>query len=118
MDSKTPEASAICRSALVFDWLWFEPSTSIMLAEPGLLLMARSMPKYAEMTVSLLHALVESSGRYVRNVQYVVEHALRHPLVHSMSTPCPHHAHMCLLTSCVECADSCSGRGWMGRGHT
>ncbi len=57
----------MARSALMFDWLWFEPATSIMLAEPGLLLMARSMPKFVDMTASLLHALVDTSARCVRS---------------------------------------------------
>jgi hypothetical protein len=117
MDSKTPEASAICRSALVFDWLWFEPSTSIMLAEPGLLLMARSMPKYAEMTVSLLHALVESSGRYVRNVQYVASPRFVRACPASPTAPLRFHFRFTFVcASCVECTDGCSGRGWMGGG--
>ena len=47
----------------MYDWVWFEAPSSIMLAEPGLLLMTRSMPKYPDMTGSLLRALVDLSGR-------------------------------------------------------
>ena len=59
MSSKTPEMSAMARTALIFDWVAYDPATSVMLVEPGLLLMARSMPKFADMTASLLHAIVE-----------------------------------------------------------
>ena len=53
------------RTALVLDWPAFDPATSVMLVEPGLLLMARSMPKYPDMTAALLRAVMDVATVYV-----------------------------------------------------
>ncbi|KAK3255931.1 hypothetical protein CYMTET_34911, partial [Cymbomonas tetramitiformis] len=53
-----PGAEASAKLALFFDWLFFNPKTdSIMNVEPALLLMVHSIPKYVEMTQSLLEFL-------------------------------------------------------------
>jgi hypothetical protein len=62
--SHSTESTAATRQAVLFDWLGFDGTPSIMLVEPSLLLMQRSLPKFHEMTSSLLAMLLDLVNTY------------------------------------------------------
>ncbi|KAK9815536.1 hypothetical protein WJX72_005348 [[Myrmecia] bisecta] len=62
---RTATGQANTRLALLFDWPFFVPQTdSIMNIEPAMLLMTRSIPRYATMTNALLEFLIIASEHF------------------------------------------------------
>ena len=62
---RTSHAEANAKLALFYDWLFFIPrSDNIMNIEPAILCMMHSLPKYADLTVSLLEFLFHLLDTY------------------------------------------------------
>lgn len=61
---KSNHIEANAKLALFYDWFFFTKTDNIMNIEPGILLMVHSIPKYADMTNSLLEFLFLSVENY------------------------------------------------------
>jgi len=75
---KTNSMYANVKLALFYDWLYFDPRTdNIMNIEPAMLLMVYSIPKYADITVSLLEFVLGAMDVYEGARKRLVQQGVR-----------------------------------------